>query len=69
MHKLENMAINKVMGKFVVVNAEDNTIKSPKYDDEAHALRYIKFLTNFKKDWRELKVKRLYQDEANIGGS
>jgi hypothetical protein len=56
-----NLGIRIVEKKFVVYDIDTNRNQSPKYQDEVHALRYIKLITRFKQDWRLLKVHRDYK--------
>jgi hypothetical protein len=64
-HRIEEMSIDRRMedGKyfyFVVEKATRRTF-GVKYADEEHAMRYVKYLCNFKKDWRFMNVERTWK--------
>ena len=58
------LAIRLERGKYIVCDVDTHMDKSPKYDREEQALRYIKYLTDFRKDFRLLEVERLYGETA-----
>jgi len=60
--QVSDLAIAKQGKHFIVKNVHTGKDLSIKYNDEAHALRFAKHITKFKRDWRVLEVKKLYND-------
>ncbi len=59
-----NLSIRRMNDKYIVFDKSTNQDKSIKYDDEVHALRFIKTFTKFPGDYRLLQVEKTYEQSA-----